>query len=796
MQYKHNLLKPISTALLLAGCVLTQQAAQAALPAKAVLNFTDGVNGCVAGGTYPTCNYNVTTVDPGSYFAMDLNGTGFIEQTRVAMFSSGTGVTLETAQAVGEIDLDWIFGGPNGRHLTLNALATTSTGSANTYDVTMAGWTVNWGAEGNIDMGAGIATLTCAAACALGDTFSLDYETNVPTGAFTGVPYQLHLEGTIGKVNAPPTVSGSAITVNAGGTGTVDVTSTGDDPDGDNANLVAVSLVPGNNGTLSGANTGTITYTNTNTSATSDTFTYKVSDGAASSLDLATVSVTINAIPVANADGASTTPSSTITINLLSNDTDADGNNTIDATSVIEDGSISNGTISINSSGVATYINDGTTGIDTFSYTVADDNGARSNSALVSIDVQADPAPTCNGATLSLNQDTSSDLTVSNFATAGNISKTLDNSTIATSTPSNGGISINTTTGVITYTPTAGYIGSDAFTYTIADDTKTCVAATVIVNVISTNTKPVTNADSISTNAGTAVDIDVTSNDTDDDAITNSTITITNTPSNGTAVVSSGMVTYTPIAGYAGSDSFTYTLTDVESAQSLNATVTVEVVTSSASTPTSPEGVLTCGTTAISVSNTSCVVTTTDIGVDDTGFGKEQGVSQSCIGGCFDFTISGVTVGTQAQVVLPLGTAIPAKILSNQGHKLVYRKLMSTGWQDFDLTDDSIASAAGTISGSDTICPVANDASYINGLTSGDRCVRLTITDGGPNDADGLANGTVVDPGGVSETYFTSGSDGCSMSNTPANARDHADWLLVAAFLTMLGLFRLRNKAQ
>ncbi|MFK8017910.1 MAG: choice-of-anchor U domain-containing protein [Gammaproteobacteria bacterium] len=28
-------------------------------------------------------------------------------------------------------------------------------------------------------------------------------------------------------------------------------------------------------------------------------------------------------------------------------------------------------------------------------------------------------------------------------------------------------------------------------------------------------------------------------------------------------------------------------------------------------------------------------------------------------------------------------------------------------------------------------------------------CVQLTIEDGGPNDTDGEANGTIVDPGGV-----------------------------------------------
>ena len=48
-----------------------------------------------------------------------------------------------------------------------------------------------------------------------------------------------------------------------------------------------------------------------------------------------------------------------------------------------------------------------------------------------------------------------------------------------------------------------------------------------------------------------------------------------------------------------------------------------------------------------------------------------------------------------------------------------------------------------------TYDPEPNDARWVEGLTAGDWCVKLTIKDGGPNDVDGLANGMVVDPGGL-----------------------------------------------
>jgi hypothetical protein len=59
--------------------------------------------------------------------------------------------------------------------------------------------------------------------------------------------------------------------------------------------------------------------------------------------------------------------------------------------------------------------------------------------------------------------------------------------------------------------------------------------------------------------------------------------------------------------------------------------------------------------------------------------------------------------------------------------------------------NNSIMSSAGN-SG---YCPPPGAAQWQPGLSEGHWCVQLTIEDGGPNDDDGLANGTIVDPGGV-----------------------------------------------
>lgn len=54
--------------------------------------------------------------------------------------------------------------------------------------------------------------------------------------------------------------------------------------------------------------------------------------------------------------------------------------------------------------------------------------------------------------------------------------------------PKNGTFTINPTTKAITYTPTAGFVGTDTFTYTVTDDRGATDSATVTVNVLSAGT--------------------------------------------------------------------------------------------------------------------------------------------------------------------------------------------------------------------------------------------------------------------------------------------------------------------
>lgn len=96
----------------------------------------------------------------------------------------------------------------------------------------------------------------------------------------------------------------------------------------------------------------------------------------------------VNQPPVAVDDAATTSAGTPIAIAVLANDRDPDG--TLAAASVAIVSGPAHGSASVNSSGAITYTPaEGFSGADTLTYTVEDNEGARSNTATVSIAVHA-----------------------------------------------------------------------------------------------------------------------------------------------------------------------------------------------------------------------------------------------------------------------------------------------------------------------------------------------------------------------------------------------------------------------
>lgn len=141
---------------------------------------------------------------------------------------------------------------------------------------------------------------------------------------------------------------------------------------------------------------------------------------------------------------------------------------------------------------------------------------------------------------------------------------------VANSAPSNGAAEVNADQ-TITYTPNAGFFGTDTFTYTIQDALGSEATATVTINV--SELPPLIALDDTgTTNRNQPVDIEVAGNDSGTDF----SVTDVGTPTNGTVQANGSTVTYTPNRDFVGSDAFTYTITDVDG-QTATATVTVTV---------------------------------------------------------------------------------------------------------------------------------------------------------------------------------------------------------------------------
>ncbi len=242
------------------------------------------------------------------------------------------------------------------------------------------------------------------------------------------------------------------------------------------------------NGTVTLFGDGTFTYVHSGT-GTEDSFTYEVTSSDDGSTAEATVKFSItpnNAAPVAIDDTLSGDEDNTITGNVLTNDTDADGD-TLTASILTQPTS---GTASIQSDGSVTYTpNAEFSGSDSFTYEVADPDGLVSQGT-VSVTVNAiNDAPVAtnrsfsvaSGTPLSTTAGTDDLLTISSDAEGDTLT-----ASIATQ-PSNGSVQLNAD-GTFTYTPNAGFSGSDSFTYVVNDGQTDSAVGTITINVDNPNT--------------------------------------------------------------------------------------------------------------------------------------------------------------------------------------------------------------------------------------------------------------------------------------------------------------------
>jgi uncharacterized repeat protein (TIGR01451 family) len=260
-----------------------------------------------------------------------------------------------------------------------------------------------------------------------------------------------------------------------------------------------------------------------------------------------TINVTaVNDPPVANTDTVVTNEDTTVAVNVLTNDTDAD----LDTLTVVGSTNGTKGTVTCAASGACTYVpNADQNGADSFTYTLFDGTTTVIGTVNVTITPVNDP-PTAAADTYTAAGN--STLTVAAPGVLGNDIDVDGPSLTATvlSGATHGIVSLNTD-GSFSYTPTANYSGPDAFTYTVSDGSFSSNATVSITVAPAFNSADLSLAitdspDPVTAGNGVNYTVTVTNNGPN----TNSAYSLTLTLTGGTVVtVTSGTITCTPNAG-------------------------------------------------------------------------------------------------------------------------------------------------------------------------------------------------------------------------------------------------------
>ncbi|ENT7214980.1 tandem-95 repeat protein, partial [Vibrio parahaemolyticus] len=324
------------------------------------------------------------------------------------------------------------------------------------------------------------------------------------------------------------------------------------------------------NGTVIVNNDGTVTYTPDDNYVGEDTFTYIVTSGGMSESTTVEVNVTpVNDAPVAKDDIATTQEDTAVTIDVLPNDTDVDGDKlSIQSATVPE----AQGKVEIVDGKLVFTPAENFNGDAEITYTLTD--GALTDQATVKVTVNAvndTPVVESNIADQALAEDFTPytiDLNTA-FSDVDNVDGEL-----TFSVSGNSNIQVAIVNGIATITPTADWNGSETLTFTATDPSGESISQTVNFTVT-----PVADivADKATVVEDTPTFIKVLGNDTfegDDKLVSLDT---NNGPANGTVSVNpDGSVTYTPNDNYHGADSFTYIVTSggVSESTTVNVDVT------------------------------------------------------------------------------------------------------------------------------------------------------------------------------------------------------------------------------
>ncbi|HEY4180330.1 MAG TPA: Ig-like domain-containing protein [Kofleriaceae bacterium] len=347
------------------------------------------------------------------------------------------------------------------------------------------------------------------------------------------------------------TAEDTALVVNA-------TTLLANDTDADQQTLSVTAVSNPIHGTVSLSGT-TITFTPAANYNGAASFDYTTSDGLATDLGTVAVTVTpVNDAPVANDDVASTSRNHALALQastLLANDSDVDSTISITAVSSPTHGTVALSGTTITFTPTTNYV-----GPATFVYTLSD--GTLTDTALVTINIaNGNVAPVAVDDAKTTAEDTV--LTVTAASLSANDTDGDGDALVITAVANATHGTVSLASGSITFTPTTNYNGPASFEYTVSDGTATDTGL-VSITITPVNDAPVAVDDTASTASNTAVSILAASLVTNDTDVDNDPLAVTavGNATNGTVMLASGSITFTPTSGFSGTATFEYTVSD------------------------------------------------------------------------------------------------------------------------------------------------------------------------------------------------------------------------------------------
>jgi hypothetical protein len=317
---------------------------------------------------------------------------------------------------------------------------------------------------------------------------------------------------------------------------------------------------------------GSYDYTPADGYSGADTFAYAVTDAAGATT---TATVRLIVVPVASDDAVSTTSGSAVSVErpgVLADDLGT-------RLSVTGHTAPANGIVSVDSDGSFTYTPaSGFSGSDGFDYTVTDrDGGTDTASVTVAVGVLAVDDTGTTPAGTALRVDASAGILTNDSGVAL--------AAAALTRPSDGRVSVSRD-GSFVYIPDRGFAGTDTFSYRAADSAAGAATATVTITVTPVDAA-IARPDQRVGKRGQSVSIDPLATDLPTaghtfepaslvliDPVTGGTVLRVAAAGVGVWTVSEGAVVFTPTAGFEGTATIRYEITDTAGA-TVASTVTV-----------------------------------------------------------------------------------------------------------------------------------------------------------------------------------------------------------------------------